>query len=99
HIPPLYSFPTRRASDLGRDIAVVDIYDVVHFLAAELSPEELRAAVNQAFTYLSDRKLSGRPDLKDLYIAAVRDWLDAASLSAARSEEHTSELQSPDHLV
>ncbi len=45
---------------MAEDIAVVDIYDVVHFLAAELTPQELRVTVNQAFAYLSDRKLSGR---------------------------------------
>ena len=42
-----------------RDIAIVDIRDVIHFLAAELSPLELREAVNQAHAYLTDRKLSG----------------------------------------
>jgi hypothetical protein len=61
----------------GRDIAVVDILDVVHFLAAELTPGELRAVVNKAFEYISDRKLSGRQDFKDAYIGAVRGWLDA----------------------
>ncbi|MCC6419966.1 MAG: hypothetical protein IT429_17155, partial [Gemmataceae bacterium] len=59
-----------------RDIAVVDIYDVIHFLAAELTPQELRAAVNQAHTYLTDRKLSGRPDFIEAYVSAVREWLD-----------------------
>ncbi len=67
----------------GRDIAVVDILDVVHFLAAELTPGELRAAVNKAFEYLSDRKLSGRPDFKDAYVRAVRGWLDAVPRPAA----------------
>jgi hypothetical protein len=60
----------------GRDIAVLDIEDVVHFLAAELTPQELREAVNQAFLYVSDRRLSGRPDFKELYTKAVHDWLD-----------------------
>jgi hypothetical protein len=60
----------------GWDIAVVDIYDVTHFLAAELTPCELRAAVNKAFEYLSDRKLSDRPDFKEAYTRQVRDWLD-----------------------
>ncbi len=64
----------------GRDIAVVDILDVVHCLAVELTPPELRAAVNQTFVYLSDRKLSGRHDFKELFTNAVQDWLDSASL-------------------
>lgn len=66
-----------------RDIAVVDIDDVVHFLAAELTPEELRSAINQASDYLSDRKLSGRFDFQTLYKSAVRNWLDEASLQPA----------------
>lgn len=64
----------------GRDIAVVDIYDVVNFLAAELTPIELRTSVNQAFNYLSDRKLCGRPDFKELYVSTVHDWLDEATI-------------------
>jgi hypothetical protein len=54
----------------------VDINDVTHFLAAELTPAELRAAVNKAFEYLSDRKLSDRPDFKEAYTRVVQDWLD-----------------------
>ena len=62
-----------------RDIAVVDILDVIHFLAAELSPQELRAVVNHAHTYLTDRKLSGRPRFIEAYVTTVREWLDEAS--------------------
>ncbi len=69
----------------GRDIAVVDMHDVVNFLAAELTPQELRAAVNKGFAYLSDRKLSGRADFKALYTNAVRDWLDEATPPAPRT--------------
>jgi hypothetical protein len=72
-----------------RDIAVVDIDDVAHFLAAELTPQELRAAVNQAFVYLSDRRLSGRPDFKELYTSAVRDWLDDATAPPDAREAET----------
>jgi hypothetical protein len=68
----------------GRDIAVVDIDDVLHFLAAELSPTELRAAVNQAHVYLTDRKLSGRSDFIEAYVGTVRDWLDAAPVPAEK---------------
>jgi hypothetical protein len=61
----------------GRDIAIVDIQDVVHFLAAELSMPELRNAVNKAYEYLTNPTLSGRDDLKIMYRDAVRNWLDA----------------------
>ncbi len=62
-----------------RDIAVIDIYDVVNFLAAELTPQELGTATNQAHTYLKDRKLSGRPAFIEAYIEVVRVWLDETS--------------------
>jgi hypothetical protein len=60
----------------GRDIAVVDIQDVVNFLAADLSANELRASVNKCYEYLSDRKLSGRNDFMRAYQSAVSEWLD-----------------------
>jgi DNA (cytosine-5)-methyltransferase 1 len=60
----------------GRDIAVIDIRDVVNFLAAELDPGELRAAVNKGYEYLADRRLSGREDYMELYREAVDRWLD-----------------------
>ncbi|MHB8974085.1 MAG: hypothetical protein ACYC3X_27870 [Pirellulaceae bacterium] len=74
-----WSEPARMALRLkpyGRDIAVVDIRDVVNFLAAELTASELRAAVNTAYAYLADRKLSGREDFKTLYRDIVSEWLD-----------------------
>lgn len=60
----------------GRDIAVVDIRDVINFLAAELAPDELRAAVNRAYEFLSSPRLSGRDDFKRAYVEVVRSWLD-----------------------
>ncbi len=74
-----WAVPARMALSLeayGRDIAVVDIRDVLNFLAAELTPRELRAAVNRTYEYLSDPKLCGRDDFKALYREAVRGWLD-----------------------
>ncbi len=62
----------------GRDIAIVDIRDVVNFLAAELTPKELRDAVNKAFEFLSSHKLCGRDDFKQTYANVVSDWLDTA---------------------
>jgi hypothetical protein len=51
------------------------IYDVAHFLAAELCPRELLEAVNKGYEYLSDRRLSGRHEFMVAYREAVRDWL------------------------
>ena len=74
-----WSLPAQAALALepyGRDIAVVDIRDVVNFFAAELTAGELLAAVNRASRYLTD--LSGRPEYRSAYRAAVLQWLDDA---------------------
>lgn len=63
----------------GRDIAVVDILDVIHVFTAELTARELRDAVNQTHSYLSSPKLCGRADIVDRYTDAVSDWLDQIS--------------------
>jgi hypothetical protein len=77
-----WAVPARMALSIEpheRDIAVVDIHDIINFLAAELTPLELRSAVNMGFEYLSNPRLSGREDLKDAYREVVREWLDTAS--------------------
>ncbi|MBN9118312.1 MAG: hypothetical protein J0I06_03980 [Planctomycetes bacterium] len=79
---PEWSVPATMALKLNkyeRDIAVVDITDVLNFLAAELNPAELRAVVNKGYEYLSDRKLCGKEDFKEKYRETVRDWLDEVS--------------------
>lgn len=79
---PEWSVPANMGLKLDkyeRDIAVVDITDVLNFLAAELIPAELRAAVNKGYEYLSDRKLCGKEEFKEKYREAVRDWLDKAT--------------------
>lgn len=83
-----WSVPAKMALKLepfGQDIAIVDITDVINFLCAELTPTELRGAVNQAYVYLSDRKLSGKAEFKDAYLEAVRGWLDVATVEV---QEH-----------
>ena len=60
----------------GRDIAVLDIKDVCHVMAAELSAVELRGAVNQAYDFISQPKLCGRPDVQAAYQKVVDEWLD-----------------------
>lgn len=70
--------PTKAALLLeksGRDIAVLDINDMVNFLAAELSAVELRNAVNKAYEYLLNPRLSGVQSYSEGYRKIVRDWL------------------------
>ena len=60
----------------GRDIAVVDIHDMVMVMAAELTALELREAVNLAFDFLCRQQLCGRAEFQDAYRAVVDKWLD-----------------------
>ncbi|MDP9173671.1 MAG: hypothetical protein M3O30_07370 [Planctomycetota bacterium] len=60
----------------GRDLAVIDILDVCHVMAAELTATELRRAINLAYNFLSQPRLSGRPDVQVAYRDVVNDWLD-----------------------
>ena len=62
--------------EYGRDIAVLDIEEALNFMAAELTPRELRDAVNQVYKYLSNPRLCGRHDLMEKYRVAVSKWLD-----------------------
>lgn len=68
-----------RLEEVGRDIAVVDILDVVHFLTAELTADELRAAVNKGYGYLTDLNLCGRNNFIELYRDTVLAWLGTAT--------------------
>ena len=62
----------------GRDIAVVDIHELVDVFAMELSADELRAAVNQAYRYLTAPRLCGRADIIARFSASIAAWLDQA---------------------
>ena len=62
----------------GRDFAVVDIHELADVFAMELSADELRAAVNQAYSYLTAPKLCGRADIITKFAACVSSWLDQA---------------------
>src|SRR5207244_13486832 len=93
--PHLHSFPTRRSSDLKlqkRTALLQELKEVfrrarsqpVTALIAEINPK-LRGWVNYFRIGHASR-----------CFAFVRRWVEK---KVRRSEEHTSELQSPDHLV
>lgn len=63
----------------GRDIAVVDIHDFVDVFAMELSADELRRSVNQAYSYLTTPSLCGRADIIGRFSNGVAGWLDQAT--------------------
>jgi hypothetical protein len=65
--------------DYERDIAVVDIFDLIHVFATELSASELRDAVNIGYDLLARPDLSGRPDYLEMYRIVVNEWLDQAT--------------------
>src|SRR5207244_11966336 len=97
--PDLHSFPTRRSSDL-RAAAVDDPWrGLTDFLTGTLqlmaANRGLHDVVTAAYTSEWMEQLEERvnPLLHQLLVRAKR-----AGEVRARSEEHTSELQSPDHL-
>src|SRR5207244_9858706 len=84
--PDLPSFPTRRSSDL---------YDALLSQAAQL-PADLDAVLLRA------RRIAARDRDRglDRHVGDVGILAGQGDLAEdERSEEHTSELQSPDHLV
>lgn len=62
--------------EYGRDIAVIDIRDVVNFLGAELTSVELRRAVNRTFDFLTNPRLCGKHEYVNSFREAVDEWLD-----------------------
>src|SRR5207244_9118643 len=95
HVPP---FPTRRSSDLAQG-------RLINLAAAEGHPPAVMdmSFANQA---LSAAYLAKHHEAMEKMVYSVPDAIDEevarlklAALHIQRSEEHTSELQSPDHLV
>src|SRR5438552_7383130 len=88
-ISDLHSSPTRRSSDLMRATAPAPS-------KATRRPPTLMAAVSRTCPSATSASLLVPPPRSTLStVRAV--WRDNSRLR--RSEEHTSELQSPDHLV
>lgn len=80
-----WAVPAQMALTLGqykRDIAVLDIKDVINFLLAELTAAELRQVINHTFAYLNNPKLCGKAEYIDAYRTAVDDWLDSVDRTA-----------------
>src|SRR5207244_12550135 len=97
--PPLPSFPTRRSSDLGLFRPTAEYVRGLGKLRRLLALPRLTEAA------LDDEKEGhgARPAVVVFegmadYFASVRGD-HALVRESLRSEEHTSELQSPDHLV
>ena len=61
----------------GRDIAIVDLRDFVTVMCAELTAEELRESLNEAYSMLRNPKLCGRTTFVDDFVNATEVWLDS----------------------
>src|SRR5690606_42002121 len=96
--PDLHSFPTRRSSDLLSEVLGVDVQfaddcigDDAYAKAAALKPGEVLLLENLRFYKEEEKGDAGFAErlakLGDVYV------------NDARSEEHTSELQSRENLV
>src|SRR5207244_10268458 len=91
HTPSLHSFPTRRSSDLGPPCASC---------RPARSRAERPASPSRAAAGRPRRDATERPDLPPPSGGGpVSREGDSGTACWRRSEEHTSELQSPDHLV
>src|SRR5207244_11735508 len=89
----LHSFPTRRSSDLASSAA-----------AAAVAGFGFKPALAQAYparpvTLIVSWGAGGGTDATARIVAALLEKDLGQPFNVVRSEEHTSELQSPDHLV
>src|SRR5207244_11634916 len=87
--PP--SFPTRRSSDLALYANDTICASLTPAGFSVKLPEDSRTALLQKCRGTPLRYFKGAPIKKEYVVLSVS--------IASRSEEHTSELQSPDHLV
>src|SRR5207244_12971025 len=92
--PPLHSFPTRRSSDLP------SCADLAHSRSPKLARDRPSQRTTMKFLvmiYNDDQLIEALPDGE--YNTMMRGCIAHADEMRDRSEEHTSELQSPDHIV
>src|SRR5207244_13179051 len=85
----LHRFPTRRSSDLG-SFTLQSV--VMEYVTTRLIAEVTSEIKQGRFSRLVEHSLELAPSQE--YVRQTQQ-----RLLVARSEEHTSELQSPDHLV
>src|SRR5207244_11981310 len=99
HHRDLYSFPTRRSSDLRVSAFCAKLKRALKLLSVG-SVTFLKRAT---FTVMSPAPLkTGSPSVPLISTSRPRSPSSCSSSGTncrTRSEEHTSELQSPDHLV
>ena len=62
----------------SRDIAVVDLEDVVNWMAAQLSASQIRSVLRDVEAMVRSPALCGRHDVAQLYADLVGRWLDGA---------------------
>lgn len=78
---PTWSEPAQTAlalNPVGRDIAVVDLFDALNWWAASLSARALRDALRGVEAMVQSPTLCRRPKIADLYAQIVGAWLDDA---------------------
>src|SRR5205807_10182467 len=91
----VHSFPTRRCSDL----TVSNLGTVFGPAASAFVTMVAAKHVAWACLVLSNPASLGATPLKPLYVVSPRHVLGGHHSHEGRSEEHTSELQSPCNLV
>src|SRR5205807_10065420 len=96
HLPSLPSFPTRRSSDLSFHPARSPAALLTTALAALRAPNVTRSKAALMKSSTSFTRSEAKKSLRSTLPSAEETVAPAPSV---RSEEHTSELQSPCNLV
>src|SRR5207248_10606034 len=96
HHPVLHSFPTRRSSDLMSKATLYTYFRAKEEMLAAISRETIEAFTRELALVL---RSSLPPDEKLRRVVRQHVRFVIANRSFLRSEEHTSELQSPYDLV
>src|SRR5207244_6217372 len=95
----LSSFPTRRSSDLGLELEVA-LTIQLHVILKRLQFEPMRLELRTENVTRAARVRQQVPDLylgRHIGVRIIGQDLADGIVQRQRSEEHTSELQSPDH--
>ncbi len=71
------------------DLAIVDLTDFIRVFCAELTAQEMSAALNTGYGFLIDPKLSGRSEFITAYKAVVDRWIDDGLTTAATDQLKT----------